>query len=113
MPDKPAWRPLFDGAERLIGRPLEAWVAKPAFADLLAAVTQVQRHSRRRFEGAAERGLRLFNLPAASELDRLSRQLGAVERHLRDLSDRIDQYGAGSRHGASASPAEDRRDADG
>lgn len=112
MPDKPAWRPLFDGAERLIGRPLEAWVASPAFADLLATVTQVQRYSQRRFERAAERGLRLFNLPAASELDRLTRQLGAVERHLRELSDRIDEDGAGARRRAPASPSEDREDAD-
>jgi hypothetical protein len=113
MPDKPAWRSLFDGAERLVGRPLEAWVASATFADLLATVTQVQRYSQRRFERAAERGLRMFNLPAASDLDRLARQVGAVERHLRELSHQIDQDGADARRRAPASPAQGRGDTHG
>jgi hypothetical protein len=113
MPDKPAWRPLFDGAERLIGRPLEALVASTTFADVLATVAKVQHHSQRRFERAAERGLRMVNLPAASELDRLARQVGAVERHLRELSDQIDQDGADARHRAPASPAKGHGDTHG
>ncbi|HYM56763.1 MAG TPA: hypothetical protein VES79_02265 [Solirubrobacteraceae bacterium] len=88
-------------------------MASASFADMLATVTQVQRYSQRRFERAAERGLRMFNLPAASDLDRLARQVGAVERHVRELSHQIDQDGAHARHRAPASPAKGPGDTDG
>jgi hypothetical protein len=93
MADRPAWRQVFDRLERRVGGPLESLVAASGFMSALATAAQVQRHAQQRVERATERALRLVNLPAASDLDRLARQVGVVERQLRELSDEVQAVG--------------------
>src|SRR3954466_14125552 len=90
MADRSLIRAGFDKVKRSLAQPLEGLVRTGPFMDVLAVVAKVQRNSQRQFEDASARWMRTFNLPAATDIERLERQIGAVERHLRELSDRME-----------------------
>jgi hypothetical protein len=87
---RPLWRRVFDRAERLAGEPLEDAVQTRTFADVLVFSLRVQRALWRSLERGSRTALHVVNLPARSDVDRLSRQVAAMRRELRDVSMRLD-----------------------
>jgi hypothetical protein len=103
---------VFDVAERAVGSRLEAAVQDDRFVDVLAVTAQVSVEMRRRLERATRRMLHAANLPAASDIKRLSEQIGGVDRRLRSLEQRIEVLEPPSRAPAPTR-LEARRRADG
>jgi hypothetical protein len=88
MPDaRPSWRRGFDALERGAAGPLERAVGTGAFADALAIVMKTQRRVRTTAERHSRRFLHAWNLPAASDVSRLSRRIAELEREVRKLND--------------------------
>jgi hypothetical protein len=87
---KPLWRRVFDRAERLAGEPLEGAVQTHTFVDALVLSLRVQRALWRSVERGTRAALHVANLPARSDVDRLSRQVAAMRKELREVSGRLD-----------------------
>ena len=96
MSRRPVWRPAFDRFERMVGSPLESLVAGRVFIDVVVVATKVQRYAERRLDETAERTLRLVNVPAASQVERLALQLARVERELVELVEHANAEDSGS-----------------
>jgi len=86
MPERPLWRQVFDAVDRRVAGPVEAGARSDVFADALALAWRVQRRLRREAERQSARALHLLNLPAAADVRRLSRQVAALQREVRELS---------------------------
>jgi hypothetical protein len=84
MADKPLWRRAVDSVDAVIAPHLEEF-ATSTFVDITHAVRRVQNGVR----GWADRRSRvmwhLLNLPAGSDIKRLSRQVASLDRELRQL----------------------------
>ncbi len=90
MGDKPLWRRSFDAVERPVSGALDRIVQTKAYADATSTCWKVAHKLRRDYEHNSERLLRLFNLPAGTDVDRLLVQVAKVERQVRDLSRELD-----------------------
>jgi hypothetical protein len=84
-PDRSFLRQLYDGAERRIAPPLEQFVRTGQYADITSAIGQVQSVVTGAVQGATERFWHLVNLPAGSDVQKLRRQVGALDREVRRL----------------------------
>ena len=91
MADSPLWRRAFDSVERPLGRTLDRVVQTGAYADLVATSWKLAARARRDFERTSTWALHLWNVPAATDLDRLARQVAHVERQVRDLSREVER----------------------
>lgn len=80
------WRPYFDALERAVGRPLESSVETGTFQDALALLTNLQVILQRRLERMSSDCLHMLNLPAHSDVKRLSEQVSRLDKQVRDLS---------------------------
>ncbi len=87
---RPLWRRAFDTAERVVGAPLEAAVRTDVFADVVTLAFAVRRRAGREVERQSRRALHRVNLPAASDLRRISQQLAVLERQMRSLSHELE-----------------------
>ena len=83
------WRQIFDRVERAVGSRLESGVQTDEFADLAAMLGKLQLEFRRRLDEQFARNLRRFNLPAHTEVAALSKQIGQLERRVRELSKQL------------------------
>lgn len=77
---------VFRRAERVVGRPLERAVQSDAAIDGMIRMAALQGDVQRRLERAQRAYLHVFNLPALSDLRRLSQQMAYLERRVRELS---------------------------
>jgi hypothetical protein len=86
---QPAWRRAFDKLERTVGEPLEDAVASQRYVDLVVKATKAQlafnRIVKRAVDDQIARALHLFNVPAYSDMRRLSRQLTTLTAEVRAL----------------------------
>jgi hypothetical protein len=87
---KPLWRRAFDRAERLAGEPLEDAVQTRTFVDALVLSVRLHKALWRSVERGTRTAVHLVNLPARSDVDRLSRQVAAMRRELREVAGRLD-----------------------
>lgn len=85
---KPLWRQAFDALDRTISGPIEAGARSDAFGDLLTVGWRLTRRLRREAELRSGRMLHLLNLPAATDVRRLSEQVAALRRELREMAER-------------------------
>jgi hypothetical protein len=81
----PTWRKAFDAVERRIARPIESGVRTDAFNDAVTVVFRTRRVLQRAIETQTRRALHLANMPAATDVKRLSEQVAALHRELRAL----------------------------
>jgi hypothetical protein len=101
-PDKSFLRQLYDGAERRIAPPLEQFVRTEQYADITSAIGQVQSMVTGAVQGATARFWHLVNLPAGSDVQKLRRQVGALDREVRRLRLQLAQE-TGANHDADDS----------
>ena len=105
---RPLWRKAFDSVERAIAPGLESAVRSEGFADVATVAMRVRADVARGAERAMRRALHLWNLPAGSDIKRLSEQVASVERRVRDVAKRLDDL-AGELHGQRVQPQRPRR----
>jgi hypothetical protein len=96
-PERSLFRQYFDSLERSVGRPLESGVETDAFQDSLAAVTRLQAAIQARLERASGDLLHMFNLPAHSDMKRLSEQVSRLDKQVRDLCLELEKRSDGTR----------------
>jgi hypothetical protein len=84
------WRLGFDVAERAVAMPLEALVRTEAFFDAVTLGTRAQRGTSARLERLSRRALHLLNLPAGSDVRRVSDHVARLDRHVIALSKQLD-----------------------
>jgi alkylhydroperoxidase/carboxymuconolactone decarboxylase family protein YurZ len=85
-PDKPLWLKAFDAAERAVAPRLEEAVQSPAFAEALALALRAQATARRALQERTRALWHLANLPAASDVAALRRDVAALDRELRAIT---------------------------
>jgi hypothetical protein len=85
---KPLWRKAFDAVDRRVAGPVEAGAHSDLVGDLLALNVRVARLAQREVERRTRRALHMVNLPAATDVRRLSEQVAALQRDLRELEER-------------------------
>jgi hypothetical protein len=105
--DKPWLRQLYDGAERRIAPPLEEFVRTDRYAELTAALAQLQGLVTGGVRGATTWFWHLVNLPAGTDVQRLRRQIGALDREVRRLSLQLALQEAQARAPAEAEEPEE------
>jgi hypothetical protein len=97
----PSWLEFIQRWERAIGEPVEQFVRSDAYFDAMTHVKRGRGYVTRKFEGALEEWLHLFNMPAATDVRRLREQLSRLERQVnrlaKDLEDRAEEEAAAAR----------------
>ena len=88
MADKPLWRKAFDEVDRRVSGPVEAGAHSDLFGDLVTLNVRLARRAQREVERRTRRLLHMANLPTATDVRRLSEQVAALQRELRELEDR-------------------------
>jgi hypothetical protein len=88
MAGKPLWRQAFDAVDRRVSGPVEAGARSDAFTDVVAVGWRLGRRVQREVERRTRHVLHLANLPTATDVRRLSEQVSALQRELRELQDR-------------------------
>ena len=104
-PRRPLWRTVFDATEKRIGPAAEQLVRTDAFADAAGLVSRLNHESKKRAERVLRQGWHRINLPAGSDVKRLSEQVGGLERQVRELRRQLEQQTKGDGHGAPANGA--------
>jgi hypothetical protein len=89
-PGRPWWRPLVDGADKMVTPPANRVVRTNLFADAVATMTRLEVRIRRQLERQSTWLLHQYNLPSATDIRRVRRQLSAIEARLRDVSERLE-----------------------
>lgn len=87
---QPMWRRAFDAVDRTVSPQLEQMVRTEQFADAAAAFAHLQGQLQRRTERVLRRSLHFWNLPAGSDIKRMSEQVASLERRVRDLSKQLE-----------------------
>jgi polyhydroxyalkanoate synthesis regulator phasin len=88
MADKPLWRKAFDAVDSRVAGPVEAGAHSDLFGDLVTLNVRLARRAQREVERRTRRVLHMANLPTATDVRRLSEQVAALQRQLRELEDR-------------------------
>ena len=91
MTEKPQWRKSYDAVERAVAPQAEALVHTGQFAQVTAALFGVRRAVANGVNGVAARVWHLVNLPAGTDVNRLRKQIGALDRDVRRLSLQLEQ----------------------
>ena len=89
-PPRPLWRQAFDAVERRVAGPAERTVRTDAFNDVVTVAIRSRRALQRAVERRTRRLLHLANLPAATDVKRLSEQTAQLHRELRALQRQLD-----------------------
>jgi hypothetical protein len=76
----------FDSADRLIGPASEQLVRTEAFADLIGLASRMRYMALKRTERALRQQWHVWNLPARTDVRRLSEQVASLERQVRNLT---------------------------
>jgi hypothetical protein len=85
---KPLWRQAFDAVDRRVSGPVEAGARSEAFIDALTIGWRLGRRLQREVERRTRHALHLANLPTATDVRRVSEQVSALQREVRELQDR-------------------------
>jgi hypothetical protein len=95
------WRRAFDAVEQNVSPQVEQWVRTDQFADMAAVMQRLQTQAQKRSERALRQTWHFWNLPAGSDVKRLSDHIAALERRVRDLQNQLEEQG-GSTNGKPA-----------
>jgi hypothetical protein len=106
---RPLWRQGFDEVDRRLSPRVEHIVHSEQFADATVVASRLQSQLRRRTERALRQGWHFWNLPAGSDVKRLSDQVASLERRVRDLSKQLEEAEGNERGGARGKRAQSDR----
>ena len=82
--------------ERAAAPRVEELVKSDQFSDAMIVITRLRAEVARQSERAMRRALHFWNLPAASDIKRVSEQVASLERRMRELSKRLEDLGESS-----------------
>lgn len=85
MAEERVWRKVVDGVDSAVGPKLNDLTHSKEFGDTLGVVGGVADQVRRQLERRSRQVLHLFNLPAGSDMQRLQRQIAALDHEVRRL----------------------------
>jgi hypothetical protein len=91
MDERPGWRRMFDAWNEQMGPRLEQFVRTDAFADQAAFWADVNRQWTQMAEEFSRRLLHAWNIPSASDVVDLKRQLEALDRQLNRLNKTVQE----------------------
>jgi len=80
------WLQAFKRVERAVGDPLERIAESPAAIEAMIRTSGLRRDVELRAERVLRSSLHLLNMPALSDVRRLSQQVAYLERRVRELS---------------------------
>ena len=86
MTEKPQWRKSYDALERALAPTAEALVHSGEFTQVTASLFGIRRAVSDGVNGVAARVWHLVNLPAGTDVHRLRKQIGALDRDVRRLT---------------------------
>jgi len=98
----------FDVVEGAAGRRLEEFVRTGTFAEALGLATRARAGLEREVERRTRRALHVFNLPAASDVTRLRRQVASLDHEVRRLTAALERAQRADRRDEEAPDAGDR-----
>jgi hypothetical protein len=98
MGDRPIWRQVFDQVERRLSPCASQLTYTERFADVTGFMLSAKAGLERRRRELLRRAWHAWNLPASSDVERLTQRLGELERRLRDLGAALedDRLGPGT-----------------
>jgi uncharacterized NAD-dependent epimerase/dehydratase family protein len=83
--EQPRWRTVFNSVEAGATPKVEALVRSEGFARLVSAAVSVESAVQKQVRQYMSRYWHVFNLPAASDLTRLSQRIARLERNVAEL----------------------------
>jgi len=84
--EKATWRKAFDAAEGAVAPRVEALVKTGGFAEVVSLAARARREAQSAVESRSRWLWHLVNLPAATDVARLRRNLAALDHDVRRLS---------------------------
>ena len=93
---EPLWKRAFDAVERSSGPALTKALSNPDVIETITLASAVRRRAESDLAEIARRGLHLFNLPAGTDISKVSHQVAGLEREIRQLNRRIETLQAGN-----------------
>jgi hypothetical protein len=93
MAEKPVWRQVYDRVASEVGPRLTEMTGSDEFAEATANAAAMRRRMMRDLEQRSRRWLHMLNLPAGTDIHLLRREIGELERQVRDLSKRLEELG--------------------
>jgi hypothetical protein len=97
--DRPLWRAAIDSIDKVVGPASERLVRTERFADVVALVSRLSHEMRQRRERALRQQWHNLNLPAGTDVKRLSEQVASLERQVRELTKRLEDAGSNESDG--------------
>ena len=91
MTDIPGWRRAYNAVERNVSPRVETLVHSDEFAQMSALIAHTRRLAGTRVNAMAASVWHLMNLPASTDVQRLRRQVGELDREVRRLSLQLDR----------------------
>jgi hypothetical protein len=91
MTDILSWRKAFNAVERSVSPRVESLVHSEEFAQMTALIARTRRLTGKRVNAIAASAWHLMNLPASTDVQRLRRQVGELDREVRRLSLQLDR----------------------
>jgi hypothetical protein len=91
MTDIPGWRRAYNAVERNVSPRVETLVHSDEFARATSVIARTRRLAGSRVNATAARVWHLVNLSASTDLQRLRKQVGELDREVRRLSMQLDR----------------------
>ena len=91
MTEIPGWRRAFNAVEGNLSPRIEAVVHSDDFTQMAAVIARTRRLAGNRVNSVTTRVWHLMNLPASTDVQRLRRQVGELDREVRRLSLQLDR----------------------
>ncbi len=92
---KPLWRQMFDAWEKEAGPAMAQFAASSEFKDMARVSSEFSRQLADDFEQVTTNVLHMLNLPAASDVRKIRRQLGMIDREVRNLRRLVEELDDG------------------
>ena len=96
MDDRPLWRRMFDAWNTQVGTRLEQAVRTDAFADQAAFIASLNRRRTEMAEQFSRRLMHFWNVPTASDVANLKRQVEALDRQLHKVNKTLEEVRDGN-----------------
>ena len=101
MANSPVWKRVFDETEKVLNPPLTQFMATPEVIEALTVALALRRRMLEDIGNVASRVLHTFNLPAGTDVRKVSVQIAHLERQIRSLNRQLDELKGDGLHAES------------